>query len=155
MHAQEPVLETDLHAFGDASSQGVGAAVYAVIKQQRCRNPTEHSFALIQYEELAAEEKEFVREAQAADPPTVRGAELNVTVNGDGLLVCRGKIIVQYPIYLPRSALLAESSFQSSQPHLTFLGVIERRTATARNVSKVKHYIFTVLQFSIYLSFYQ
>ena len=31
---------------------------------------------------------------------------------------------------------------------------MHRRRAKARNVSKVKYYFFTVLQFSIYLSFY-
>ena len=30
---REPVLSLELHAFGDASTQGVGAAVYAVIQQ--------------------------------------------------------------------------------------------------------------------------
>lgn len=30
---REPVLNLELHAFGDASTQGVGAAVYAVIRQ--------------------------------------------------------------------------------------------------------------------------
>ena len=73
-----------------------------------CRNPKERSLGLIKYEELAAEEKEFVREAQAADPPTAREADLNLTVNGDGLLECCGRIIGQYPIYIPRSSLLAE-----------------------------------------------
>ena len=31
---REPVLSLELHAFGDASTQGVGAAVYAVVRQQ-------------------------------------------------------------------------------------------------------------------------
>ena len=72
------------------------------------RKQKERSLGLIKYEELAAEEKEFVREAQAADPPTAREADLNLTVNGDGLLECCGRIIGQYPIYIPRSSLLAE-----------------------------------------------
>ena len=29
----QPVLDLELHAFGDASTQGVGAAVYAVVRQ--------------------------------------------------------------------------------------------------------------------------
>ena len=29
----EPVQQTELHAFGNASTQGVGAAVYAVVRQ--------------------------------------------------------------------------------------------------------------------------
>ena len=33
MNFREPVLSLELHAFGDASTQGVGAAVYAVIQQ--------------------------------------------------------------------------------------------------------------------------
>ncbi|XP_015779794.1 PREDICTED: uncharacterized protein LOC107357669 [Acropora digitifera] len=32
-HYREPVADLQLHAFGDASTQGVGAAVYAVIRQ--------------------------------------------------------------------------------------------------------------------------
>ena len=34
VHYREPVLDLELHAFGDASTQGVGAAVYAVVRQQ-------------------------------------------------------------------------------------------------------------------------
>ena len=33
MDYREPVLDLELHAFGDASTQGVGAAVYAVVRQ--------------------------------------------------------------------------------------------------------------------------
>ena len=33
---REPVLSLELRAFGDASTQGVGAAVYAVVRQQTC-----------------------------------------------------------------------------------------------------------------------
>ena len=33
VHYREPVADIQLHAFGDASTQGVGAAVYAVIRQ--------------------------------------------------------------------------------------------------------------------------
>ena len=31
---REPVDEIELHAFGDASTQGVGAAVYSIVRQQ-------------------------------------------------------------------------------------------------------------------------
>ena len=34
MNHREPVLELELHAFGDASTHGVGATVYAVVRQQ-------------------------------------------------------------------------------------------------------------------------
>ena len=34
VHYREPVLDLELHAFGDTSTQGVGAAVYAVVRQQ-------------------------------------------------------------------------------------------------------------------------
>ena len=34
MSYQEPLQDIELHAFGDASKQGVGATVYAVIRQQ-------------------------------------------------------------------------------------------------------------------------
>ena len=30
---REPILDLELHAFGDASTQGVGTAVYAVVRQ--------------------------------------------------------------------------------------------------------------------------
>lgn len=33
MNFREPVLSLELHPFGDASTQGVGTAVYAVIQQ--------------------------------------------------------------------------------------------------------------------------
>ena len=38
VHYREPVAEIQLHAFGDASTQGVDAAVYAVIRQVEQRN---------------------------------------------------------------------------------------------------------------------
>ena len=31
---REPIDELELHAFGDASTQGVGAAVYSIVRQQ-------------------------------------------------------------------------------------------------------------------------
>jgi len=33
MNYRDPVLSLELHAFGDASTQGVGAAVYTVVQQ--------------------------------------------------------------------------------------------------------------------------
>ena len=72
------------------------------------RSPMQRRLGLIQYEAMEEEEKEFVREAQAADPPTSREADLNLTRNSDGLLECRGRIVGHYPIYIPRSSPLAE-----------------------------------------------
>ena len=34
MSYQEPLQDIELHAFGDGSKQGVGATVYAVVRQQ-------------------------------------------------------------------------------------------------------------------------
>ena len=39
---QQPVLDLELHVFGDASTKGVGVAVYTVVRQQASTNTTPH-----------------------------------------------------------------------------------------------------------------
>ena len=84
------------------------------------RSPMQRRLGLIQYEEMEEEEKEFVREAQAADPPTSREADLNLTRNSDGLLECRGEDSRPLPnLYSKEFTTGRESGRQSPQPHPT------------------------------------